>query len=281
MIESLNSALIGGVCFVFLAATPVVAQPGMGSSLAEVSLESELTALVPGETNWIALRYEIEPEWHLYWKNAGDSGQPPSQKWAVPDGVSIGEPLWPVPRRHVSPGEILDYIIENELVLLYPVTLDDSVVLGDSITLRLETNFLVCKDVCLFGDGEAKLTLAVASEAGSAGNDAIFENARRQIPRPAERADELQITMQWHDESLKIFVPGASQISFFPHRGKALAEAINLLENGQRVGPVLRIPFELTENVTAVAGVLCIKRESEITYQKIRVPVQRTAQRDE
>ena len=36
----------------------------------------EKTAFVPGETTWLAFAQELETNWHVYWKNPGDSGLP-------------------------------------------------------------------------------------------------------------------------------------------------------------------------------------------------------------
>lgn len=33
------------------------------------------------------LRFRLLPGWHIYWRNPGDSGGPPTIKWSVPDGV--------------------------------------------------------------------------------------------------------------------------------------------------------------------------------------------------
>jgi thiol:disulfide interchange protein DsbD len=52
------------------------------------SLISEHNGLVPGRANWLALHFEIIPEWHTYWSNAGDSGNPPAIDWQLPNGFT-------------------------------------------------------------------------------------------------------------------------------------------------------------------------------------------------
>src|SRR5271156_3093275 len=45
------------------------------------------------------LYFKLEPGWHVYWKNAGDSGEPPRVRWTLPDGVSAGDFQFPAPKR--------------------------------------------------------------------------------------------------------------------------------------------------------------------------------------
>ena len=44
--------------------------------------------LTPGGSNRAGLYFKLEPGWHVYWINAGDSGEPPHIKWTLPDGVT-------------------------------------------------------------------------------------------------------------------------------------------------------------------------------------------------
>src|SRR5512139_1359458 len=53
----------------------------------------------PGKDLWIALRFELEAGWHVYWQNPGDSGNPPALRWQLPDGIRAGEIAWPAPER--------------------------------------------------------------------------------------------------------------------------------------------------------------------------------------
>src|SRR5262245_53409862 len=44
--------------------------------------------------------FELKPGWHVYWKNPGDSGLPPTVEWLNGTGsVEFSEFEWPVPKR--------------------------------------------------------------------------------------------------------------------------------------------------------------------------------------
>ena len=62
-----------------------------------VSLVSELDEVKENENFYIGLRFIIKKDWHIYWKNPGDSGTSPRVKWR--DGLSIGAIDWPYPKK--------------------------------------------------------------------------------------------------------------------------------------------------------------------------------------
>jgi DsbC/DsbD-like thiol-disulfide interchange protein len=45
------------------------------------------------------VHFQLEPGWHIYWINPGDSGQPPAFYWTLPLGATAGEVQWPRPER--------------------------------------------------------------------------------------------------------------------------------------------------------------------------------------
>src|SRR4051794_44375 len=57
------------------------------------------SSLRPGQQSKAGLYFKLEPGWHVYWKNAGDSGEPPRMKWMLPDGISAGSLQFPTPKR--------------------------------------------------------------------------------------------------------------------------------------------------------------------------------------
>ena len=69
-----------------LFSTTVFAEPDFK---AEANLLSSHTAIVPGETLYLALSLKPEKGWHTYWRNPGDSGAPTSVEWQLPKGVSL------------------------------------------------------------------------------------------------------------------------------------------------------------------------------------------------
>ena len=42
----------------------------------------------PGKQVWLGLRLDHQSEWHIYWKNSGDSGLPTMLEWHLPAGIT-------------------------------------------------------------------------------------------------------------------------------------------------------------------------------------------------
>ena len=80
----------------------------------------------------MALRFELEPHWHLYWTNPGSNGLPIELEWDLPDGVTAGEIEWQVPKR-IPLDIFVNYGYEDEVVYLVPITLPADYA-GDSLT---------------------------------------------------------------------------------------------------------------------------------------------------
>jgi DsbC/DsbD-like thiol-disulfide interchange protein len=65
-------------------------------------------ALTRGESADAGLYFKLEPGWHIYWKNAGDSGEPPHIRWTLPNGVTAG-PLQFLPPKRLPLGPLMDF----------------------------------------------------------------------------------------------------------------------------------------------------------------------------
>ena len=66
------------------------------------------------------LYFKLEPGWHVYWKNAGDSGEPPRMKWTLPDGIKAGPLQFPAPKR-LPLGPLMDFGYEDEVLFPFDI----------------------------------------------------------------------------------------------------------------------------------------------------------------
>src|SRR5947207_5390152 len=79
--------------------------PARAATNSADALHLHVQLVVPGsslaraQTAKAGLYFKLEPGWHVYWKNAGDSGEPPRMKWALPDGITAAPLQFPVPKR--------------------------------------------------------------------------------------------------------------------------------------------------------------------------------------
>jgi thiol:disulfide interchange protein DsbD len=150
------ATLVAGVAHAAVVRTPHV----------EAELVSERTALVPGGSSTIALRLKLERDWHVYWRNPGDSGLPTTIAWTLPPGVAAGPLQWPAP--HALPaGPLVNYGYEGEVLHLVDVAVEASAVPGTTVQLAARVDWLVCKETCIPEGVDLALALPLAASAGA------------------------------------------------------------------------------------------------------------------
>jgi thiol:disulfide interchange protein DsbD len=140
----------------------VVGDGGPGPVKAE-HLTAELTALspqiAPGGTLEVGLVLTMEEHWHVYWINAGDSGDPPHITWTLPSGVTAGPLKFPPPSK-LPLGPLMDFGYEDAVA--YPVSITAAPSLrSGKIHLDAKISWLVCANVCLPGKAHLGLDLNV------------------------------------------------------------------------------------------------------------------------
>jgi thiol:disulfide interchange protein DsbD len=100
----------------------------------------------PDGRRFIDVGFVIEPGWHLYWRNPGDSGQPPRLDLTLPEGWSAGAPLFPVPNHLPEDEDILAF--ERSLRLLIPVQAPAGWS-GGPVKVIARAQWMTCKEHCV------------------------------------------------------------------------------------------------------------------------------------
>lgn len=183
-----NTPRIGRVAtFTTLLLAPAVllAQPagGKGKAKAAIDLVSSVESVVPGAPFDIGIRFVIDPGWHTYWQNSGESGLPPKAKWILPDGFAIGELRFPVPERHYDPGPIVTNILEGKPVLQATIT-PPAAIRAKKVTIATDLTYFVCAKQCIRDTVHLKLELPVSppGTAAKPANEELFSRARAALP---------------------------------------------------------------------------------------------------
>lgn len=91
------------------------------------------------------LDVEMEPEWHIYWRMPGDGGLPPDLDWTASSNLKGAVMGWPAPRRFEYEG-LYGFGYKNAVRL--PITLTPEKP-GEGITLSVQADIMVCKDLCV------------------------------------------------------------------------------------------------------------------------------------
>lgn len=111
-------------------------------------LVSSHDVVAPGQSFHMALRTVLDPKWHTYWYNPGDSGEPVQITWMVPDTLSPGEIIWPLPEP-IATGPIINYGFEG--IPYFPVEfkVSQDALPGEQILVTADVYYLVCSDICV------------------------------------------------------------------------------------------------------------------------------------
>lgn len=184
-----------------------------------VDILADSAAVRPGQTVTVAVRERIEPEWHTYWINPGDSGEPTSVEWTLPEGVTAGPILWPAPNI-ISIGPLVNYGYENEVLLLTEIKVPENAAAGN-LAIAGKVRYLVCKDVCVPEEADVALTLPVGEKAEPSEFAGQIDKARRALAAPLPGSASYALIPGTETLRLSIGVPDAlltelTEARFFP-----------------------------------------------------------------
>lgn len=149
----------------------------------QASLVSEVDSIEPGKAFWVGLNLKMEPGWHTYWKQAGDTGLATSIDWKLPGGFSASEIHWPVPEKHVV-QDLTSFSYGDEVLLLVKITPPDHLDLGEPVKLLAEARWLACKESCIPEEAQLELSLPVNKGVANFNTQwhTVFEVARKKLP---------------------------------------------------------------------------------------------------
>ncbi|WP_323847076.1 protein-disulfide reductase DsbD family protein [Microbulbifer magnicolonia] len=137
-----------------------------------------------GEAETIGFHFEVDPGWHVYWRNAGDSGAAPRFDISA-SGAGIGAIQWPFPVR--LPIEHLTNLgYEGDVAYLFDVTPAAD---AEQVSLDVNLEWLVCKVDCIPGFGTMKLARPVGEVASWPPSDRqLRDRFRARVPQPPEQS---------------------------------------------------------------------------------------------
>jgi DsbC/DsbD-like thiol-disulfide interchange protein len=243
-----------------------IAAPARGATIQHGTLDlvAENAWISPGQSFTIGLHFKLEHGWHIYWKNPGDSGEPPRVAWQLPQGITAGEIEWPAPQRMIT-STIMNYVYDDEVLLLVPMRADQSVpaTLG-AAKLEASVRLLICSDkMCVPSKAQISLSLPVKTQSSSLDQTvtSLFTAARARLPKPAPAS--WQFT--WTDKKNSVVLRARTSQRNSPTYFFPLEDSQIDFSAKQEITPVtggfqltLRKSNQLTEPILRLRGVLVL-----------------------
>ena len=187
----------------FLLPTLAFATP-VQTDHATVELISEYDAIMPGQSFDLAVRFDLEEGWHIYWENPGDSGLATVVDWALPENIVAGEIQWPAPKR-IFLGDLVNYGYEEEAVFIVTMQAPKDLKVGSELAITADLFWLICKETCLPGEATLDLVIPVAGKAEPSAQTTAFVEARN---RQARVTQPWVTTAYLEEEALVVVIEG-------------------------------------------------------------------------
>ncbi|MGH9588636.1 MAG: protein-disulfide reductase DsbD family protein [Acidobacteriaceae bacterium] len=222
--------------------------------------------IYPGQNFTAGLYFKLEPGWHVYWVNAGDSGEPPIVHWTLPAGVTADAMQFPAPKR-LPLGPLMDFGYEHQVLFPIPMHVaQDFRPDASSATLAANVNWLVCREVCI--PGKAALSVnrsALPSAPANPGIVAADQQLIRQfvntLPQPLPTGDSAKFQKTPKGFTLTVETgQRENSAEFFPFDQNILANAapqpVQFRRNGVQIS--LTKDVNLSKTPSRLNGLLVL-----------------------
>lgn len=152
------------------------------SGLVKAEIYSNVEQIQRGSDFYVVLKLNIADDWHIYWKNPGDSGLPTEIKWETPDGVEAeGGLIWQVPEK-IKWSDMITYGYSHTMYLVQKFKTtrisDDP-----SIEITAEVSWLVCKEKCVPQDTSLSIALKVGNTFIKSGSEKLVNELLASAPK--------------------------------------------------------------------------------------------------
>jgi thiol:disulfide interchange protein DsbD len=187
------------------------------------------------------LRIQLEPGWHTYWINPGDSGAPVMFDWKLPPGWKAGDLQFPLPERLETPP-LQSFGYENEVVFF--AELHPPAEGPNTAVVELEAEWLVCKDICIPAVHRFKAEISAVASPEPSAEATLFESAAANVPRDSKevsgrvkiKGSEVEVTLRTP--------PDREPVDLFPAPKNLLSNQVPRITSGEQAGLwTLKLPL--------------------------------------
>ncbi|HKY62195.1 MAG TPA: thioredoxin family protein [bacterium] len=164
------------------------------------------------------IEFRIDPDWHIYWRNPGDSGAAPKFKVEAKGGQVRG-PEWPAPER-IPYGTLTNYGYNRRVLFPFQAQLNPG---SDELDLTIGLEWLVCKVDCIPGFGKLATVLrpdaAVPAPAADPAHPLPQADAGWSLGRRSDGGNSARFELR----NAKVDLKNLREVDLFPLNGELFA----------------------------------------------------------
>lgn len=225
----------------------------------------------------VGVLIKLKEDWHIYWRNPGDSGLPTDINFTLPNGVVASEIKFPTPKIFYS-DEIINFGYDKEVLLIAELTVPKNYS-EQYLNITAKLTSLICKDLCRSFDTTLTTTINLSQDFHPDKNIADrFALTRSTLPIIDENI-KVSAIKQSNSVSLLLDKSNPAEIKinsfqFYPYQELVFKNKLNHPIND--LGKYLQIileddPFRI-ENPTEVKGIIILNDDKTKVY-KINIPI--------
>ena len=132
--------------FVFIVLLSTIYSFAQQKSLAEAKLVVDTFLPQKDSIISIGVLINLQDDWHIYWKNPGDSGLPTEVDFIIPKDFTISEIKFPAPEIFSS-DEIVNYGYSHQVLLIANLYIPKNHIQKE-VNILAKLTSLICKDLC-------------------------------------------------------------------------------------------------------------------------------------
>lgn len=202
----------------------------------------------------VAVVLGVPDGWHIYWENPGQSGL--STDLAVRAGAAAATgPAWPTPTRFTADGlTSFGYAGPTGFVFTVPASP------AGALALVTEGTWLLCRDICVRGEGAATATVRVGGRSEAPDPVAPW---RDRLPLPFASSGGIATV----GDALTVRLPGPGPFDVFPSAALEGAWTPTVREDGGAlaVDATLRAPVPPGAHLVVTRGAGADRRAYTLT----------------
>lgn len=238
------------------------------TSLAEARLVADSYSPEKDSVISLGVLINLKDDWHIYWRNPGDSGLPTDIEITLPDGITSSEVKFPIPKIFAS-DEIVNYGYGHQVLFLFDLYIPRNYSLKE-INISTKITSLICKEICKAFDTTVTITLDLSKDFIADENiSTFFKSTKKMLPQKNHKlnisafskSDFVYLKIHFN----QIENQSLNDFHFYPYEAGVFKNLIEQsIKQKENYVEVLLEPDPFrTKDPTTVEGLLIIENASE------------------